>query len=61
MTAAGGDKDPVYPLNSRPPVPDPTVLTTQLVDRAIDAFKAVVETRLTGIDRATMLVASDLV
>jgi hypothetical protein len=47
----------VYPLKNG----DPSDRTTQLVDRAIDAFKAVVETRLTGIDRATMLVASDLV
>ena len=61
MTAAGGDKDPVYPLNSRPPVPDPTVLTTQLVDRAIGAFREVVETRLQAIDRATELVAKDVV
>ena len=54
-------KEAVYPLNSRPPVPDPTVLTTQLVDRAIGAFREVVETRLQAIDRATELVAKDVV
>src|ERR1039457_5569543 len=54
-------KEAVYPLNSRPPVPDPTVLTTQLVDRALGAFREVVETRLQAIDRATELVAKDLV
>ena len=59
--SADDSKDPVYPLSSRPPVPDPTVLTTQLVDRAIGAFREVVETRLQAIDRATELVAKDVV
>src|ERR1039457_3882326 len=54
-------KEAVYPLNSRPPVPDPTVLTTQLVDRASGAFREVGETRLQAIDRATELVAKDVV
>src|ERR1039458_7835294 len=61
MTGADGDKDAAYPLAGRPPVPDPTVLTTQLVDRAIGAFREVVETRLQAIDRATELVAKDVV
>jgi hypothetical protein len=46
--------------NGRPPVPDPTVLTTQLVDRAIGSFREVMETRLAGMDTATRLVAEQL-
>lgn len=42
------------------PVPDPTVLTTQLVDRALGGYRQVVETRLAGMDRATELVAREL-
>ena len=61
MTAADGDKDAAYSLKNSRPAGDPTDRTTQLVDRAIDAFRAVVETRLTGIDRATELVAKDVV
>lgn len=37
------------------PVPDPTVLTTALVDRALAAFREVMETRLEGTDKATIL------
>ena len=61
MTAADGDRDAVYPPKNGRPAGDPTDRTTQLVDRAIVAFREVVETRLTGIDRATELVARDLV
>src|ERR1039458_6689037 len=61
MSAIDDDKDPVYPPKNGRPAGDPSDRTTQLVDRAIDAFKAVVETRLTGIDRATELVARDIV
>lgn len=43
------------------PTQDPTALTTQLVDRALAAYREVVEARLDGIDRATLLVAADLV
>ena len=50
------------------PVPDPTVLTTQAVDRAIASYREVVdaqiknlETRLHGMDRATELIAEELV
>jgi hypothetical protein len=57
MSETGGDKDPVYPVKNG----DPTDRTTQLVDRAIGAFREVMETRLGGIDRATTLVAADLV
>lgn len=39
---------------------DPTTRTTQLVDRAVDAFREVMETRLAGMDRATELVAQAL-
>jgi len=39
---------------------DPTVRTTELVDRAVDAFREVMETRLAGMDRATELVAQAL-
>jgi hypothetical protein len=50
-----------HPGNGRRPDPtDPTVLTTQLVDRAVDAFREVMETRLAGMDRATELVAQAL-
>jgi BMFP domain-containing protein YqiC len=42
------------------PIPDPTRLTTQLVDRALAAFREVVFTRLGGMDRATELVADEL-
>jgi hypothetical protein len=49
------------------PVPDPTVLTQQAVDRAtavydgkLAAFRDVVEVRLSGMDRATELVARDI-
>ena len=46
-----------HPGNGRP---DPTDRTTQLVDRAVDAFREVMETRLAGMDRATELVAQAL-
>jgi hypothetical protein len=42
------------------PIPDPTRLTTQLVDRALAAFREVMETRLAGMDRATRLLAEAL-
>src|ERR1039458_1275365 len=61
MSAIDEDKDPVYPPRNGRQAGDPTDRTTQLVDRAIGAFREVVETRLTGIDRATELVARDLV
>jgi hypothetical protein len=37
------------------PIPDPTRLTTQLVDRAIAAFREVMETRLGAMDKAIIL------
>jgi hypothetical protein len=40
------------------PIPDPTSLTTDLVARAITAFREVVEARLNGMDRATELLAA---
>jgi uncharacterized protein Yka (UPF0111/DUF47 family) len=53
-----------HPGNGRRPDPadptDPTERTTQLVDRAVDAFREVMETRLAGMDRATELVAAEL-
>lgn len=39
------------------PRPDPTTLTTQLVDRALAAFREVMETRLAALDEATRLAA----
>jgi|ERR1035441_5529074 hypothetical protein len=54
------DETPV-PRNGRPPLIDPSGPTTALIDRAIDSFRQVMETRLAGIDRATELVASDLI
>jgi hypothetical protein len=46
--------------DSNLPIPDPTRLTTQLVDRALAAFREVMETRLAAMDRATKLVADDI-
>jgi hypothetical protein len=43
------------------PVPDPTVLTQQAVDRAISAYREVVDTRIEGMDQATRLIAAELV
>ena len=42
------------------PNPDPTRLTTQLVDRAISSFREVVDTQLDARQRATDLVADNL-
>src|ERR1700687_5766878 len=47
-----------HPGNGR--AADPTTRTTELVDRAVDAFREVMETRLAGMDRATELVAQAL-
>jgi hypothetical protein len=52
------DRKPSTPSNL--PVPDPTVLTTQLVDRALAAYREVVEVRLGAMDEATHLLASEL-
>jgi hypothetical protein len=46
--------------DSNLPIPDPTRLTTQLVDRALAAFREVVETRLGAMDRATKLIADNV-
>jgi D-ribose pyranose/furanose isomerase RbsD len=46
--------------DSNLPIPDPTRLTTQLVDRALAAFREVVETRLREMDKATALVAENV-
>ena len=61
MTAADDSKDAAYSLKNSRPAGDPTDRTTQFGDRAIAGFREVVETRLTAIDRATELVAKDLV
>ncbi len=37
------------------PVPDPTVLTGQLVDKAVASLREIVEARLDGMDHATAL------
>jgi hypothetical protein len=42
------------------PRPDPTRLTTQLVDRALAAYREVVEVRLNAMDEATHLLANEL-
>lgn len=39
------------------PTPDPTRLTTQLVDRALAAFREVMEVRLAAMDKAIVLAA----
>jgi hypothetical protein len=48
------------PSDSNLPIPDPTRLTTQLVDRALNNFREVVETRLAAMDTATELLAKEL-
>lgn len=53
-------RDRLPSSTSNLPVPDPTVLTTQLVDRALAAYREVVESRLNGMDEATRLLASEL-
>ena len=40
------------------PVPDPTLLTQQAVDRAVQHFREYVDTRLSGMERATALNAT---
>lgn len=47
------------PSSGNIPVPDPTVMTTQLVDRALAAYRDVVDVRLSGMDRAIALSASN--
>lgn len=42
------------------PDPDPTRLTTQLVDRALASFREVVDARFAALDKATVLNASDV-
>jgi BMFP domain-containing protein YqiC len=44
----------------RLPVPDPTRLTTQLVDRAIANFREVIEVRLAELDKAVVLAADQV-
>src|SRR4249920_3377281 len=39
-------------LSGLVPIPDPTLLTTQLVDRALAAFREVMDTRLAALDKA---------
>ena len=42
------------------PIPDPTKLTTQLVDRTILAFRELVEVRLADMDKAILLAAKQV-
>lgn len=42
-------------IGDRVPVPDPTRLTTALVDRALANFREVMETRFGALDKATLL------
>ncbi len=51
------DRHPV----DRVPSPDPTRLTTQLVDRALSAFREVMDSQFESRQRATDLVADNLV
>lgn len=39
----------------RRPVPDPTILTTQQLDREINSLREVLETRMAGMDKAIVL------
>jgi hypothetical protein len=52
--------DEHQPNDSNLPTPDPTRMTTQLVDRALTAFRVVMETRLNAIDRATELLGREM-
>ena len=47
-------------MDTRTHKDDPTRLTTEAVDRAIEAYRNVVSTRLQGMDRATELLAEAL-
>jgi hypothetical protein len=42
------------------PIPDPTLLTTQLVKEALASFREVMEARLNGMDTATQLMTQDV-
>lgn len=61
MTApSSGDRANGYeaqPGDESTPRPDPTRLTTQLVDRALSAFREVMEVRLKAMDTAIVLAA----
>jgi hypothetical protein len=62
------DPQPAPPTGtSNLPIPDPTVLTTQAVDRSLErvhellsGFREVIETRLVAMDRAIKLAADDV-
>jgi hypothetical protein len=57
---SSGDRENSYaaqPADENLPRPDPTRLTTQLVDRALSAFREVMETRLKAMDKAILLAA----
>jgi predicted HNH restriction endonuclease len=47
-------------LESRTPIPDPTVLTTQQLVRELSALKEVIFTRLSGMDKALDLATATL-
>ena len=49
-----------YLAESNLPIPDPTKLTTQLVDRTILAFRELVEVRLADMDKAILLAAKQV-
>lgn len=42
------------------PIPDPSLLTTEQLRRELGALREVIETRLSGMDRATELIAGEL-
>jgi hypothetical protein len=65
MTAEGlREAEPDYATVGRDfrkdwvPVPDPTILTQQAVDRAVGHFREYVDTRLSGMEKATALNAT---
>ncbi len=47
-------------LDENIPIPDPTKLTTELVDRSISAFREVFEVRLAEMDKAIILAADSI-
>jgi VIT1/CCC1 family predicted Fe2+/Mn2+ transporter len=47
-------------VTSNLPVPDPTVLTTQLVNTALGSFEKLINARLGAMDKATALVAGEI-
>src|SRR5678809_643554 len=53
-------EEPLHIGGGSRPIPDPTLLTGQLVDKAIANLEKVFETRIVGIERAIELIQADI-